>query len=212
VTNPADASVTDKATRVFRDPATVGDHDDETIETLLRFEVLADERVRDLLWSLAAERPDPAIPPTSEGAREWGVNHQRYQLQLANLSKLSDGHFGTKQLDRLAERIRTRHPSCVEQKPTDLDESELLVLFAVSPPSDGWPSGKPNPRRHRGERIDLTVKHVVRSITARMTGEAQTWKDADTFAALEGDWHSLPETGRDVVRKYRERLRRRLPG
>lgn len=198
--------------RVSRDPATVGDHDDETIETLLRLEVLADERVRDLLWLLAAERPDPAIPSTSEGACDWGVNHQRYQLQLANLSKLSDGHFGSKQLDRMAERIRTRHPSCVDQKPTDLDEVELLVLFAVSPPSDGWPSGKPNPQRHRGERIDLTVKLVARSIAARMTGEAQTWKEADTIAALEGDWHSLPERGRAVVRKYRERLRHRLPG
>ena len=55
------------------------------------------------------------------------------------------------------------------------------------------------------------MEYGAASIAARMTERARTWKDADLMAAVDGQWHSLPEIGCEVVHSYRQRLRRRLP-
>lgn len=203
--------MTDRPEQVSPEHASLGDRIDETVEGLLRTEILKDERVRGALWRLAAERPRPSPePPTSERARAWGIETQRYQQRLAELSRQSDDHFSREQLDRLAQRIRERHPSCVERAPTGLSDAELGAAFALPPVSPAWPTGKPSPRRRRAEQMH-TVDLAAYSITARMGGAATSWNEADEQAGRRSDWDTTPDVGRKSARKARERLRRRLP-
>jgi hypothetical protein len=202
----------------------IADRRDEAMEYRLRCVVLADQHVRALLWRLAVERPTfrllrpwphPLLASAwLKHARAVAREHHRYRQQLSGLAKRSDGHFTVRQLDGIIERLRER---CVldldtldYRPPADLTDSDLALLFEMLPTSDGWACGKPDPRRVRGEEL-RTVEYVAASIAARMTGRARTWMEADRMAATEGDWHSTPEAGCRVVRKHRQRLRRRLP-
>jgi hypothetical protein len=196
------------------DAGSTRDRLDETLEYRLRCAVLADQGVRNRLWELAAERPDTyVIPSTAEEAGDYGRRVLGYQKRLADTARWSDGHLTVGQLDRIVERLRDRHPSCVTGAPVGLPAGELTVLFALPPSSEGWPSGKPDLQRRRGEGVGRefdTVRLVACSIALRMAGCVDTWVKADALAGKNSDWTTRGVSA-NAICKYRQRLRRRLP-